>query len=158
MKTKTKNISNQAGRIMSFVMPALMAAVLCISAPFAINIGPIPISLATFVIYISIFVLGVKSAAISTFLYLVLGMIGLPVFSEFQGGIGKLLGPTGGYLIGYIPMVLIGGGLIYLVNRYSLTGKKTVIKYILYFLSLVVATAALYVLGTAWFMISTGNG
>ena len=93
------------------VLIALMTAITCIFAPMAIPIpvSPVPISLTNLVIMISIYVLGFKDATISYIVYLLLGLVGLPVFSGFTGGLGKLAGPTGGYLIGFIFLALISG-------------------------------------------------
>lgn len=88
---------------------ALMTAILCILGPLSIPIGPVPISLTNFAIYIIMYVVGTKSGTVAYLLYLLLGTVGLPVFSGFQGGIGKVVGPTGGYLIGFIPMALLCG-------------------------------------------------
>ena len=78
-----------------------MAAVMCIAGPLAVPIGPVPITLTNLVIYIAVGVLGTAQGTISYCLYLLLGMVGLPVFSGYAGGLGKLAGPTGGYLIGW---------------------------------------------------------
>ena len=104
--TTTKRLSTR-----KLVLIALMTAITCIFAPMAIPIpvSPVPISLTNLVIMISIYVLGFKDATISYIVYLLLGLVGLPVFSGFTGGLGKLAGPTGGYLIGFIFLALIAG-------------------------------------------------
>ena len=127
---------------------ALFTAVTCILAPFALPIGPVPISLTTLVLYFSIYILGTRDATISVVLYLLLGLVGLPVFSGFTGGAAKLFGPTGGYLIGYIPMVIIAALLI----------PKCREKKVLEGLVLVCATIVLYLLGTIWLGYSAGMG
>ena len=88
---------------------ALMAALMCILGPMSIPIGPIPVSFTNFVIFLSVYLLGVKGATISYLVYLLLGAVGLPVFSGYQGGLAKLAGPTGGYLVGFILTALISG-------------------------------------------------
>ena len=93
----------------AMVTTAFMAAVTCILAPLSIPIGPVPISLTNLAIYLSLYLLNWKRGTISYCLYLLIGLAGLPVFSGFSGGIGKLAGPTGGYIIGFIPMVLHAG-------------------------------------------------
>ncbi len=105
-RTTTKRLSTR-----KLVLIALMTAITCIFAPMAIPIpvSPVPISLTNLVIMISIYVLGFKDATISYIVYLLLGLVGLPVFSGFTGGLGKLAGPTGGYLIGFIFLALIAG-------------------------------------------------
>lgn len=74
-----------------------------------IPISPVPITLTNLVLFISLYILSWKEALISYILYLLLGICGLPVFSGFSGGIGKLAGPTGGYLAGFIFLILIAG-------------------------------------------------
>lgn len=150
-------ISAERNRVFRLVMCALTAAVFCVVGPISVPIGPVPISLMTLVLYLSIYAIGYGYAIIACVLYLVLGMVGLPVFSGFQGGIGKLAGPTGGYLIGYIPMLLIGGVIIALVGKRKTPTKHVIITRIAEAVGLVIATLALYVLGTAWFVISSGT-
>lgn len=93
------------------VLPALMTAIICILAPLSIPIpvSPVPISLTNLILYIGIFILPWKQLCVSYIIYMLLGICGLPVFSGFSGGIGKLAGPTGGYLIGFLFLALIGG-------------------------------------------------
>ena len=89
---------------------AIMAALLCVASPWSIPVGPIPISLATFVVYLIGIVLGWLDGTIAVAVYLLLGAIGLPVFSGGAGGFQKLIGATGGYLIGYLPCVVRTSG------------------------------------------------
>ena len=74
---------------------ALMAAVTCVLAPLSIPIGPVPISLTNLAIYLSLYLLGWKWGSVSYLVYLLIGMVGVPVFSGFTGGVGKLAGATG---------------------------------------------------------------
>ena len=78
----------------SMVLMALFAALTCVLAPLSIPSGPVPISLTNLVIYFSLYVLGWQRATITYLVYLLLGLVGLPVFSGFEGGVGKLAGPT----------------------------------------------------------------
>lgn len=120
----------------------LMTAVICILAPFSLTIpvSPVPISLGTLAIYFVITVLGMKRGTISTVIYILLGLAGLPVFSNFSGGAGKLFGPTGGYIIGYIFMALICG---FFVDHWKTSIPMSV-------LGMVLGTAVCYFFGTAW--------
>lgn len=120
----------------------LMTAVICVIAPFSINIpiSPVPISLCTLAIYFAVMVLGMKCGTISVLLYLLLGLAGIPVFSNFSGGVGKLLGPTGGYLWGYLFLAIICG---FSVDRWY---KRR----ILCFCGMAAGTAVCYLFGTAW--------
>lgn len=105
--TKTKKMTTY-----QMATAALMAAVMCILGPMSVPIGPVPISLTNLVIYFALYLIGSKYGTVSYLVYLLLGAVGLPVFSGFTGGFAKLAGPTGGYLIGFIPMAIIGGLMI----------------------------------------------
>ncbi len=120
----------------------LMAAVICVLGPFALQIpvSPVPISLGTLAIYFVISVLGMKLGTISVLIYILLGLVGVPVFAGFTAGPGKLFGPTGGYIIGFILLALISG---FFVDRF---GKRIP----LYLLGMILGTAACYLLGTLW--------
>ena len=90
----------------AMVVTALMAAVTCILAPLSVPIGPVPISLTNFAIYLSLYLLDWKKGTLSYLIYLLLGLVGLPVFSGFTGGLAKLAGPTGGYIMVLLPVRL----------------------------------------------------
>ena len=126
---------------------ALMTAVMCILAPVSVPIGPIPISLATLVIYFSIFILGTSRALLSCVLYILIGAVGLPVFSGFSGGATKLFGPTGGYILGYLFLILISGIMLEKLAK----GKTGVMLKAMQLLSLIIGTAVLYTFGLMWF-------
>ncbi|MEE1077843.1 MAG: biotin transporter BioY, partial [Agathobacter sp.] len=121
---------------------ALMTAVICILAPLSIPIGTVPISFTNLAILFTLYLLGWKMGTASSVLYILIGLIGLPVFSGFTGGIGKLAGPTGGYIIGFIPMAIIAGIVIEKTNNIFLQ-----------YLSMVIGTIVLYAIGTAWFCV-----
>ena len=124
----------------------LMTAITCILAPISIQLpGGVPISITNLVIYLTVFILGWKKGTISYCIYMLLGMVGLPVFSGFSGGLGKVAGPTGGYIVGFIFLAIISG---YFIERFSGKGYMYVIGMIL---GIVVA----YILGTAWFIAQT---
>ena len=125
----------------------LMTAFLCIVAPWAIHIGPIPITLATFGIYLVSAVLGAKYATMSVIIYLMLGAVGVPVFSGFSGGIQRLVGMTGGYLLGYLPCAIIISLIISEAKR----------SFILYLVAMLIGTVILYSIGTVWYMWQTGT-
>ena len=121
-------------------MVGLMAAVLCVLAPFSIPIGPIPISLATFGLYLAVLILGRKKATIVCLMYLFIGFVGVPVFSGFTSGPMKLLGPTGGYFLGYLLLTIIAG---WFVDKFPK-------KHTMCLLGFVLGTAACYAVGTVW--------
>ena len=88
---------------------ALMAAAMCVLGPLTVPIGAVPISLANFVICLTAWLLGPKFGTLSVAVYLLIGLVGVPVFSGYGAGIAKLAGPTGGYLVGYLLLAFIGG-------------------------------------------------
>jgi len=121
---------------------ALFAAIICILGPMSIPIGPIPISLTNLVLYVAVYILGTRGTSISYLIYLLLGAFGLPVFSGYSGGLSKLTGPTGGYLIGFIFMIIISG----VVMKLSKSNPFITA------LGMVAGTAVAYLFGTIWFM------
>ncbi len=123
---------------------AVMTALLCILAPLSIPIGPVPVSLAILVVCLSAYILGPLPAALSVAVYLLLGLVGLPVFSGFSGGPAKLAGPTGGYLIGYLFTALAGG---YAAERSGRCFAPT-------FFGMAGGVFLAYLFGTIWFIIS----
>ena len=130
---------------------SLFAALLCILSPFAIPIGPVPVSLSLFAVLLCAALLGPISASISVSVYLLLGAVGLPVFSSGMGGFGVLIGPTGGYLWSYLPMCLLSGVLYRVLFRKKLQGwmKKTILGFLTGLPGLMVC----YLLGTIQYML-----
>lgn len=135
VKTNKKRLT-----IQQMAVIAIMTAVTCVLAPFSLPIGLVPISLATLAIYFSLYVLGWKKAVISCFIYLLIGLAGVPVFSGFGSGPAKLFGPTGGYLIGYLALAVIAGLFIDRFGNHML----------LCLLGMILGTLACYALGTVW--------
>lgn len=131
---------------------AICTALMCVLSPISIPLaGGVPISLATFVVMVLAIVLKQYKSMIVVALYLVLGLIGLPVFGNFSSGASILFGMTGGYLFGYLLLAYITG---LFASKYESKDLKT--KNIYLMLGMVIGTAALYVLGTAYFMKFTG--
>ncbi|MBQ0058373.1 MAG: biotin transporter BioY [Lachnospiraceae bacterium] len=117
---------------------ALMAICSWISIPLAV-----PFTLQTFGVFIAVGVLGGKKGTLAVLIYVLIGAIGIPVFSGFKGGIGALTGTTGGYIIGFICSALV----MWLIEK--TLGNKPVIRIISMLLGLLVC----YIFGTAWFMV-----
>ena len=93
------------------VIAGLMTSITCILGPISIAVpfSPVPISLGLFGILLTSALLGAKYGTVSCALYILLGLVGLPVFSGFTSGLGVLLGPTGGYLLGYLAVAACSG-------------------------------------------------
>ena len=136
--------------IRDMIITAMFTAILCVVAPFSISIGQIPLTLATLIIYLTAGLFGWKYGVISVGLYVLLGAIGIPVFTNFEGGFHKIAGVTGGYIIGYIPCALVIGR----INGAS--GNKRY-NSLTYAFGMVIGTALLYTCGTAWFTFQTGG-
>lgn len=139
---------------------AVMAAVMCVLAPISIPIGPISLTGGTLAIYLAAYLLGGAWGTAATLVYLLLGFVGLPVFSNYMGGAERLAGPTGGYLVGYLPMAFIAGAVVTLtLIRFRDGGRRgAAIALALQFLGMVLATAVLYAFGTAWYCVQAGVG
>ena len=125
----------------------VMTGVTCVLGRLSIPVGAVPVRFANLAIYLSLYLLGWRRGTASCLAYLLLGLAGLPVFSAFGNGASRLLGPTGGYLLGYLPMAVLGGLAVERAGSRWLQG-----------LGLAAGTAALYVLGTAWFCVQSGSG
>ena len=138
--------NKKKSNIYILAMTAIMAAVTCVLAPLSIPIGPVPVSLTILSIYLALYLLGWKLGTVSFVVYLLLGLVGLPVFSGFSGGLGKLAGPTGGYIIGFLPMAIVAG---LFIDRFRNRGLQ--------FVGMVLGVVICYAFGTAWFCISTGS-
>lgn len=125
---------------------ALMTAVLCILGPISIPIGPVPISLVNMAIYLTMYILDARRGTIVVCLYILLGMAGLPVFAGGAGGVARLVGPTGGYLVGYIPMAFVIGMAVDRIWKKRFTCM----------LVMEAATWIPYLLGTWWLSVQAG--
>ena len=103
----------------------------------------IPVTLQTFAVFLAVAVLGGKRGTMAVVVYVLLGVVGIPVFSGFTGGIGMLMGNTGGYILGFIFSTLV----IWAIEK--LFGRKTWIMAV----SMVLGLAVCYLFGTIWFMV-----
>lgn len=122
---------------------AIFAALLCLLCPWSIPIGAVPISLALFALTVMANLLSLRLSLAATLVYLVLGCLGLPVFSGFGAGIGVLIGPTGGFLVAYLPFVCLIG--------LSTKAKKRWMRLLL----IAAALLLCYAIGMVWYMIVT---
>jgi len=99
--TATTTVADRS-RTRYLAVSALLAALLAASAWFAIPAGAIPVTLQVFIVFLCGLLLPTRWAAVPVFVYVLLGAIGVPVFSGGHGGLGVLAGPTGGYILGFI--------------------------------------------------------
>ena len=142
METKTTS------SVYPLAMTAVMSAVLCVLCPLAIPIPttPIRITLSFFLIFLSLYLLGWKRGTLSCLIYILLGLVGMPVFSGHAAGVAALAGPTGGYIIGYLPLAVISGLVIDKSKNRALQAA-----------GMIVGAAVCYAFGTAWFCLQSGK-
>lgn len=142
MKPAENPQQNTGTRISRLTLAGLMTAVLCILGPLSIPLpfSPVPISLTNLAVFFAVYLLKIKGGTVCLLVYLCLGAVGLPVFSSFSGGLGKLAGPTGGYLIGFIFLALIQG---FLMKCFPGKTAAAVV-------GMVLGMAVCYLFGTAW--------
>lgn len=140
MKTEVKENIKITTRSLAYI--ALLAAVICVLSPFAFNVGPIPISLGSLAVYIAASLIDKWHGTAAVLIFVLLGAFGVPVFTGFSGGFQKLIGPTGGYIFGYLPCAFIIGLIVDAAEK----------KVWAYPLAMIAGTAALYACGTAWYM------
>lgn len=141
-------------RTHSIVLCGLSIALLTVGAAIILPLGPVPFTLQTLMLVLITLILTPREAIATVGGYLLLGAIGLPVFSGLTGGFGVLLGPTGGFLMGFLAGVL----LLALVRR--IVGEKPVSRrasLALDFVSILILMVTYYTLGVLWFMYSTGS-
>ena len=124
------------------VLISLFTALLAVIAPLSIQIGQIPISLATLMVMLTSFILGKKNSVIVVLIYILLAIIGLPILAGYKSGISSLFGMTGGYIFGYIPLAYFS----------SYFGNDSFYKKVI---GMLLGTILLYTIGTIWFIIYT---
>lgn len=139
---KTAASGSQHRKIVAMVQIALFAAIIAICSWIQIPLT-VPFTLQTFAVFCTLGILGGKNGTISVLLYIILGAVGVPVFAGFSGGVGVLLGTTGGYIIGFLFTAL----LYWVITHFF--GDKLPVMIIAMALGLVVC----YAFGTAWFML-----
>ena len=132
-------------RIRTTVLSAVFTALIAASAFFTIPVGPIPIVLTTMFILLSGMLGGPRAGFTAVATYLVLGVIGLPVFAGGTGGIAKLIGPTGGFLVGYLLAAPLAG-VIFNPSEDSSRTKKIVLAV----LAALAGGIVLYIPGIPW--------
>lgn len=98
------------------VLCGIFVAFTCICAMISIPFGPVPINMVHIAIFISAWVLGPYLAFVTQLIYIFIGILGVPVFSNFLAGLGHILGPTGGFIMAY-PVVALLSGMIFKVKK-----------------------------------------
>lgn len=128
------------------VYASLMAALVSAGAYLAIPIGPVPIVLQNLFIFLAGLLLGPGWGTASVGVYLLVGILGFPVFAGGVGGIGRFAGPTGGYLLGFLPAVCVIG---FISNVSKTNGVRDL-------LAMTCGSLIIYACGLSWLKILTG--
>ncbi|MDY6789759.1 MAG: biotin transporter BioY [Thermodesulfobacteriota bacterium] len=128
------------------VYASLLAALTAAGAYLSIPIGPVPIILQNMFVMLSGLLLGSRWGLASVGVYLLAGACGLPVFSGGLGGISRMVGPTGGYLLGYLPAVYVIG----------LITEKVKQNMVFDVIAMSCGCIIIYLCGVTWLKILTG--
>ncbi len=126
------------------VIIGVFAALSAVLSQISIPIGSVPVNLTHISIFLAAGLLGCREGIMSQIVFVVMGVVGLPVFSGFSGGFNRLLGPTGGFIAGYIGCVIISATII----RYYGKSVKALIP------AMLCGSIITYILGISWLMYS----
>lgn len=137
---------NPSNNLQKMVLAALMAALTAAGAYMVIPIGPVPIVLQNLFVLLSGLLLGSRWAAASMGTYLLAGVLGLPVFAGGSGGLTKFMGPTGGYLVGFLLAAYIVG----------LVAERSRGNIWVNLLGLVAGSLMIYLCGVSWLKLVLG--
>ena len=125
---------------------SLLAALMCVIAPLALPIGALPLTLGSFCLYLIALLISPWEGVLAVCVYLTVGMLGIPVFSGFCGGVQMLVSPTGGFLLAYLPAVFFA----------SFLASKVRTSHVYRALSLFGGTVLLYVGGGVGYVFFAG--
>lgn len=131
---------------------ALLAALLAASVLVSVPVGAVPLTLQVFIVVLIALVVTPTLAALSVGTYLLVGAIGFPVFSGYRGGLGVLVGPTGGYLVGFLLAAVVGA---WVRERLGLAGVGAVLRDVA---AAVLVIVIVYTLGWVQLALATGMG
>lgn len=155
MEQKTVSVKTSA-QIRAAVLCGLFAAFTAVFSQISLPIGPVPISCSLIAVYLAGLFLPVKTAALSQLVYLLLGIIGVPVFAGFQSGAARLAGPTGGYLLVY-PVIALILSLAMVIYDKKLARKPLAARAAYIVSAMLVSLIVCYAAGTAWFTVFSGS-
>lgn len=155
MEQKTVSVKASA-QIRAAVLCGLFAAFTAVFSQISLPIGPVPISCSLIAVYLAGLFLPVKTAALSQLVYLLLGIVGVPVFAGFQSGAARLAGPTGGYLLVF-PVIALILSLAMVIYDKKLARKPLAARAAYIVGAMLVSLVVCYAAGTAWFTVFSGS-
>lgn len=134
-------------KLKELTMTAIFAALTAVFAQIVVPLPftPVPFSMGIFAVYLTGAILDKSHAVYAQLIYILLGMIGIPVFGEFSGGVGVIAGPTGGYIIVYPLMAFLVALIV------QAWGRRTVVSLAIGMLS---ALAVCYIAGSLWYCVA----
>ena len=145
----------QKNKTYNIVLIAVSAALITICSWISITIGPVPFTLQTMAIFAVLMTIGGARGSVAVIIYLLLGLVGVPVFAGFKGGPASFLGPTGGFLVGFAV-----ASLVWILLEKLLRDKmsSSAVKRILYgVINAVICEVVMYTIGVIWFMVVYGQ-
>jgi len=140
-KNASASQSRRAFSTKEMVLTAMLTAVMAVCSWISVP-AEIPFTLQTFAVFCAVGLLGGRNGLFSILVYILLGAIGIPVFAGPSGGIGIILGNTGGYIVGFVFIALI----CWLTEK--LFGSGLIVRII----SMLIGLAVMYAFGTAWYI------
>ena len=150
MKSEKNTGKKRRSAIYDIVVMAISAALITVCSWISVPLGPVPVTLQTMAILAVLMTVGGRRGTIAIAVYLLLGAVGVPVFAGFKGGPASFLGPTGGFLAGFIVAALVFWLLEKLVFARLMTtpGKRLIFGLV----NSLIFELVLYVFGVIWFM------
>lgn len=152
--SKTSNLQTRATKNRSFiydlVLISISAALITVCSWISIPLGPVPFTLQTMGILAVMLTCGGRRGTLSIVIYLAMGICGVPVFAGFKGGVSALIGPTGGFLVGFVIAALVYWLFERLLFKRLMT--STVKTWIFGVLNSLVFEVVMYIVGVIWFM------
>ena len=149
-RTKSSKATKNRAFIYDLVLISISAALITVCSWISIPIGPVPFTLQTLGILAVMLTTGGRRGTLSVLVYMLMGICGVPVFTGFKGGITAFVGPTGGFLVGFIIGALVYWLLERLIFKKLMT--NTVRTWIFGFISFLIFEIVMYVIGVIWFM------
>ncbi|MDR3137187.1 MAG: biotin transporter BioY [Coriobacteriales bacterium] len=144
-------------RTRSLVWCGLCIALLAVGAFITVPFGPIPFTLQTMILGIIVCLLAPSEMILAIGGYLLLGVLGFPLFAGMRGGLGVLLGPTGGFLLGFFVAALLIAALRHLTATRLARANSRWPRLRLDISSVVILSLVSYALGCGWFMVVAGT-
>lgn len=143
MSNSTSKKSNTKSALLNLVYISMFTALIAVCSQISLPLGPVPFTLQTLAVFVAAGMLSWKRGTISVLVYILIGLLGLPVFAGFSGGIGSVVTPAFGYIVGFILTAIVVG----------LSKKFFGTKLVPMIISMVIGLILCYAVGTVWFMV-----